>query len=123
PHLRDFHGVIHDVEENLVLAAKMMVEPAFAELERRGNIVHGSGVVPLLAEEAGGGTQDFLAGVGNSFARHSRNMVNTSRPDCQTFPKWPRFPATSQLSEFRIRASEECELTARASVDNVRICG
>src|SRR5437588_1294248 len=100
PRLRDFHGVIHDVEENLVLAAKMMVEPAFAELERRGNIVHGSGVVPLLAEEAGGGTQDFLAGVGNSFARHSRNMVNTSRPDCQTFPNGRDFQPPRSYRNF-----------------------
>src|ERR1700756_2334005 len=58
--LRDLHGMIHDLEQNFVLALKVVIEPALAEFERGGNVVHRRGVVSPLLEQAGGGAQDFL---------------------------------------------------------------
>ena len=53
----------HDVEEDFVLALEVVVEAALAELERRGNVVHGGRVVAPLLEKPGGSAQDLLAGV------------------------------------------------------------
>ena len=52
--------MVHQVEENLVFALEMVIQPALAELQSGRNIIHGSGVVSTLLEEAGGGAQDFL---------------------------------------------------------------
>jgi len=53
----------HDVEEDFVFALKVVVEAAFAELKRRGNIVHGGRVVAPLLKEASSSAQDLLAGI------------------------------------------------------------
>ena len=46
----DLHGMVHDFEQDLVLALKVVVEAAFAQLESGSDIVHGSGVVAALLE-------------------------------------------------------------------------
>ncbi len=61
PFLGDLHGVRHDVEQDFVFRLEVMIEAALGELERGGDIVHGSGIVSLLLEKARGGTQDLLA--------------------------------------------------------------
>ena len=61
--LRDLHGVVHDFVEDFIFALEVVVEAALAELERAGDVVHGSRVVAALLEQAGGGAQDFLPGV------------------------------------------------------------
>jgi hypothetical protein len=56
----------------------VVIEAALGKLERGGDIVHGSGIVSALLKEAGGGAQDFLAGLltgflttfDGSFAKH-----------------------------------------------------
>jgi len=68
--LRDLHGVIHDLEEDLVFALEVVIETAFAELESSGDVVHGGGVIAALLEEASGGAEDFLAGIDESLAGH-----------------------------------------------------
>jgi hypothetical protein len=52
--------MIHDLEQDFVLALKVVIEPALAEFERGGDVVHRCGVVSALLEQAGGGAQDFL---------------------------------------------------------------
>src|SRR5579871_4111295 len=68
--LGDLHCVVHDLEENFVLALKVMIETALAELECGGDIVHRGRIVSALLEEAGGGSQDFLPGINQGLARH-----------------------------------------------------
>ena len=68
--LRDLHGVVHDLEQDFVFALKVVVEAAFAEFERGGDVVHRSRVVAALLEQAGGGAQNFLPGIDDSFAGH-----------------------------------------------------
>src|SRR5450755_1154439 len=54
--LGQFHGVIHDLEQDFVFALKVVVQSALAQLERGGDVVHGSRVVPALLEQTSGGT-------------------------------------------------------------------
>jgi hypothetical protein len=68
--LGDLHGVVHDLEQDFVFALKVVIEAAFAELERGGDVVHGSGIVAPLLEQAGGGAQDFLPGIEHGLAGH-----------------------------------------------------
>ena len=77
--LGDLHGVVHDLEKDFVFALKVMVEAALAELERGGDVVHGSGVVSALLKQARGGAQDFLPGINRSLRESSRAMVNSSQ--------------------------------------------
>src|SRR5208283_4236452 len=71
--LGNLHGVVHDLEQDFVLALKMVVQTAFAELESGGDVVHGSGVVASLLKQAGGSAQDFLPGVNHGLAGHRRH--------------------------------------------------
>ena len=48
-------------DRDFVLGLEVMIETAFGELERSGDIVHGSGIVSLLLKQAGGGAENFLA--------------------------------------------------------------
>ncbi len=68
--LGDLHGVVHDLEQDFVFALKVMVEAALAELERRRDVVHRSGVVAALLKQAGGRAQNFLPGIDQSLASH-----------------------------------------------------
>ena len=68
--LGDLHGMVHDLEQDFVLALEMMVEATLAEFEGGGDVVHGSGVVSALLKQASGGAQDFLPGINRSFAWH-----------------------------------------------------
>src|SRR5271166_6488671 len=68
--LCDLHGMVHDLEQNLVLALEMMVKSALAELECGRDVVHRCGVISALLEEAGSGSQDFLPGINQSLASH-----------------------------------------------------
>ena len=68
--LGDLHGMVHDLVQDFVFALEVVVEAALAELERGGHIVHGSGVVAALLEQAGGSAQDFLPGVEHGLAGH-----------------------------------------------------
>src|ERR1700737_4842488 len=70
PLLRDIHGVVHDLEQYLVLALKVMVQAALAELERGRYVVHGGGVIATLLKKAGSSTQDFLPRVNQGFTSH-----------------------------------------------------
>jgi hypothetical protein len=58
----------------------VMIKAALRELERGGDIVHGSGVVSALLKKASGGAQDFLAGFlsrfGGGFAKYHPEMVS-----------------------------------------------
>jgi hypothetical protein len=60
----DLHGVLHDVEEDLVFALKVVIESALAELEGGGEIIHGSGIVAALAKQLGGSVENVVTGVG-----------------------------------------------------------
>jgi len=61
----------------------VMVETAFAQLERGGDVVHGGGVVSLLLKETRSGAQDFLTRfrpgfvplVEGGFAKHHRDGI------------------------------------------------
>ena len=75
--LGDLHGMVHDLVEDFVFALEVMVEATFAELQRRGDIVHGSGIVAALLEQASGGAQDFLPGIEHGLAGHRPDMVNS----------------------------------------------
>src|SRR6266436_7622028 len=89
PFLGDLHGMRHDVEQDFVFRLEVVIEAALGEIERGGDIVHGSGIVSLLLKKARGGTQDLLARllarlvtrVDGSFAKHSemvsRNGAST----------------------------------------------
>ena len=68
--LRDLHGMVHDLEQDFVLALKVVVEPAFAELERGGDVVHRGCVISALLKQPGGGAQNFLPGIDHSLASH-----------------------------------------------------
>ena len=68
--LRDLHGMVHDLEQDFVLALKVVIEAALAELERGGDVVHGSRVVAALLKQAGGRTQNFLPGIDHRLASH-----------------------------------------------------
>jgi hypothetical protein len=68
--LSDIHGVVHDLEQYLVLALKVMVEAALAELERGRYVVHGGGVIAALLKKAGSRAQDFLPRVNQGFTSH-----------------------------------------------------
>jgi hypothetical protein len=68
--LGDVHGVIHQIEKDFILALEMMVETAFAQLQRGRNVVHRGRVVAALLEKACCGMQDVLARVGGGFASH-----------------------------------------------------
>src|SRR5260370_38353299 len=57
PLLRDIHGVVHDLEQYLVLALKVMLHAALPELERGRYVVHVVGVIYALLKSAGSGTQ------------------------------------------------------------------
>ncbi len=46
--LGDLHGVVHDLVQDFVFTLKVMIEAAFAQLERGGNVVHGGSVVTAL---------------------------------------------------------------------------
>src|SRR5207253_11404842 len=70
--LGDVHSVIHQIEKDFILALKMMVEPALAQLQRGRNVVHGGRVVAALLEKASCRVQDILARVGGGFASHCR---------------------------------------------------
>src|SRR5450631_2208865 len=82
--LGDVHGMRHDVKQNLVLRLEVVIKPALGELERGGDVVHRSGIVPLLLKEAGGSAQDFLTWLDGSFAEHHqrwyRGMGFTALP-------------------------------------------
>src|SRR5262249_31436510 len=86
----------HQVEEDFVFALKMMIEPAFAELERGGYVIHRSGVVSLLLKQARGGAQDFLARIGDGFTGHRMKIIYTQRDEDPSQPAWnlsrPRRP-------------------------------
>jgi hypothetical protein len=62
--------MIHDLEQDFVLALKVVVESAFAEFERGGNVVHRGRVVSALLKKASGGAQNFLTGINQSVACH-----------------------------------------------------
>src|SRR5579872_7572553 len=68
--LGDLHGVVHDLEQDFILALKVMIETAFAEFECGGDVVHRGRVVSALLEKAGGGAQDFLPGLNWGLTRH-----------------------------------------------------
>ena len=68
--LRDLHGMVHDLEQDFVLALKVVIEPAFAEFERGGDVVHGGRVISALLKQPGGGAQNFLPGIDHSLACH-----------------------------------------------------
>src|SRR5437762_12316072 len=68
--LGDVHGMIHQIEKDLVLTLEMMVKAAFAQLQGSCNVVHRGRVVASLLEKARCGMQDVLARVGGSFASH-----------------------------------------------------
>src|SRR5271167_2972939 len=69
--LGDVESVVHQIEEDFVLALEMMVEAAFAELEGRGYVVHRGGVVALLLEKTSGNPQNLLAWIENGLASHA----------------------------------------------------
>jgi hypothetical protein len=58
----------------------VVIEAALGELERGGDIVHGSGIVSLLLKKAGGSAEnflarfvsEFLAAFDSSFAKHNQ---------------------------------------------------
>ena len=79
PLIGDVQGVAHDVEQHLVLALKMVVEAALAELQRRGHVIHRGGIVAALLEQARGRAQDVLARVERSFASHARHGTEERR--------------------------------------------
>lgn len=83
---RDVHGVAEDVKEDVIFALEVMVEPALAELEGCGDIVHGGGVVSTLFEEAGGGVQDFLPGIVQVRAGHAGVHGTEGRTRMPTLP-------------------------------------
>src|SRR6185437_5669215 len=60
---RDVHGVVHQVKENFFLTLKMMIQAAFAQSQRGGDIVHGGGVISLLLKQASRGAEDLLSWV------------------------------------------------------------
>ena len=66
--------MVHQVEEDLFFALKVVVETALAELQRGGHIVHGRGIVSLLLKQAGRGAKDFLAWVEGRFSGHGKNI-------------------------------------------------
>src|SRR6266849_3778257 len=88
PLLGDVHGVIHQIEQDLVFALEMVVEAALAQLERSGHVVHGSRVVALLLEEASGSAQDLLAGVDRGLTSHSRTAYTVRNGNANREPNF-----------------------------------
>ena len=62
--------MVHDLEENLILALEVVIETALTELERRRDIVHRRGIVTALLEQPRCGAQNFLPGINQSLASH-----------------------------------------------------
>src|SRR5215468_204860 len=71
--LGDIERMVHDVKQHLVLALEMVIQPALAELERGGYVVHGCRVVAPLLEQTGSRAQNVLAGIKSRFASHVRH--------------------------------------------------
>ena len=46
--LGNLHGMVHDLEQDFILAMEMMVKAALAQFERRRDIIHGSSVIASL---------------------------------------------------------------------------
>src|SRR5581483_705022 len=70
--LCDIHCMIHQIKKDLVLTLKVMIEPALAQLQSGGNIVHGGAVVSLLLEKTGSGAENLLPGINRGLAGHRR---------------------------------------------------
>ena len=60
----------HQVEQDFVFALKVVIQPAFTELQRGGHIIHGSGIIALLLKKTGSGAENFLAGTLCDFTWH-----------------------------------------------------
>src|SRR5258708_923828 len=78
PLFSNIHCMVHQVEEDFVLALKVMVKPAFTQLQGRRHIVHRSAVVALLLKQAGGGTKNFLAGISRRALTGHRRTIYTN---------------------------------------------
>jgi hypothetical protein len=56
--LEHVHPVVLDVEEQMLLAADVVVEPGLGEARGLRNVLDRRSLVPLLADETGGGLED-----------------------------------------------------------------
>src|SRR5581483_847259 len=74
--LGDVHGMIHDVEEDLILAAEVVVKASLAELQRPRDVIHRGGIVAPLTKQSRGGAENLLAGTVGGLTRHAATMVN-----------------------------------------------
>src|ERR1700736_1153209 len=70
--LGDIHGLVHQVEQNLVLALKVVIEAALTEFQRGGNVIHRCAVVSLLLKQAGSSPQYVLPRISSGVAGHWR---------------------------------------------------
>ncbi len=71
PHLAhplgdQFQGAIKQLQQNLLLAPKMMVKTGFLQADRLSNICHRSAVKALLADNLCCGFEDGFSGHQNS---------------------------------------------------------
>ena len=57
--IENIHAVVHDLKQEPVLAAHMMIEPRFGELDGLRDVLHRGAIVPFFVEDAGGNAADF----------------------------------------------------------------
>ena len=88
--LREVHGMVHDLEQDFILALKVVVKAALAQFECSGYVVHRGGIVAALLEQARSRPQDFLAGIRRCFLGIKCHVKQLSRESQQTegIEKW-----------------------------------
>ncbi len=68
--VEDIQSMIHDLEQDFILALEMVVQRSLAQIQGRGNILHRSGLVPALLEKPRGGSENVAPRVGDRRRLH-----------------------------------------------------